>query len=54
MGVTLDGVLDLIFDFLTTYTHDSGLQAITAPSLISTVHKSPQHTPSLFQPAVSS
>jgi hypothetical protein len=40
-------------DLLTTYTHDSELQAITAPPLISTIHKSPQHLLSLFQPAVS-
>jgi hypothetical protein len=32
-------------DLLTTYTHDSGPQAITAPPLITTIH-------SLFQPAV--
>jgi hypothetical protein len=30
-------------DLLTTYAHDSELQAITAPPLISTIHKSPQH-----------
>jgi hypothetical protein len=36
-------------DLLTTYTHDSELQVITAPSLISTLYKSPQHPPSLFQ-----
>jgi hypothetical protein len=35
-------------DLLTTYTHDSELQAITAPPLISTIHKSPQHPLSLF------
>jgi hypothetical protein len=28
-------------DLLTTYAHDSELQAITAPSLISPIHKSP-------------
>jgi hypothetical protein len=39
-------------DLLATYTHDSELQAITAPPLISTIHKSPQHPLSLFQPAV--
>jgi hypothetical protein len=39
-------------DLLTTYTHDPELQAITAPPLISTIHKSPQHPLSLFQPAV--
>jgi hypothetical protein len=46
--------LDWWMDLLTTYTHDSELQAITAPPLISTIHKSPQHLLSLFQPAVSS
>jgi hypothetical protein len=46
--------LDWIFDLLTTYTHDSELQAITEPSLISTIHKSPQHMRSLSHPAVSS
>jgi hypothetical protein len=30
-------------DLLTIYTHDSELQAITAPPLISTIHKPPQH-----------
>jgi hypothetical protein len=33
-------------------THDSELQAITAPLLISTIHESPQHPLSLFQPGV--
>jgi hypothetical protein len=53
--VTIDGVLDWIFDLLTTYTHNSELlvQVITAPSLFSH-YKSPQHTLSPFQPAVSS
>jgi hypothetical protein len=43
-------------DLLTAYTstHDSEVQVITAPSLISTIHKSTQHSLSLFQPAVSS
>jgi hypothetical protein len=36
---------------LITYTHDSELQAITTPLLISTIHRSPQHPLSLFQPA---
>jgi hypothetical protein len=54
MCVTIDGVLDWILDLLTTYTHDSKLQAITAPSLISTIHKSSQHPLSIFQPAMSS
>jgi hypothetical protein len=51
-SVTLDGVSDWILDLLTTYTHDSQLQATTAPQLISTINKSPQHPLSLFQPAV--
>jgi hypothetical protein len=37
-----------------TYTHGPELQSITAPQLISTIHKSPKHPLSLFQPAVSS
>jgi hypothetical protein len=41
-------------DLLTTYTHDSELQVITAPPPISTIRISPQHPLSLFQPAVSS
>jgi hypothetical protein len=45
---------DWRMDLLTTYSHDSELQVITAPSLISTIHKSPQHRLSLFQPTVSS
>jgi hypothetical protein len=40
--------LDWWMDLLTTYTHDSELQAITAPLLISTIHQSPQHPLSLF------
>jgi hypothetical protein len=35
-------------------THNSELQVTTAPPLISTIHKSPQHPLSLLQPAVSS
>jgi hypothetical protein len=54
MCVTMDRVLNWILDLLTTYTHDSELQAITAPPLISTIHKSPQLPPSMFQPTVSS
>jgi hypothetical protein len=46
--------LDWILDFLTTYRHEQELQAITAPPLISTIHKSPRHPLSLFHPAVSS
>jgi hypothetical protein len=38
----------LVNDLLPTYTHDLELQAIKAPPLISTIHKSPQHTLSLF------
>jgi hypothetical protein len=42
-------------DLLTTYTYNLKLQAITAPPLISTIHKSPQHPLSfLFHPTVSS
>jgi hypothetical protein len=52
--VTVDGVFDWGMDLLTVYTHVWELQAITVPPLISTVHKSPQHLLSLFQPAVSS
>jgi hypothetical protein len=39
-GVTIDEVLDYVLDLLTTLTHDSEQQVITAPSLISTFHKS--------------
>jgi hypothetical protein len=39
---------DSWLDLLTTYTHDMELQAITAPLLISIIHKSPQHPLSLF------
>jgi hypothetical protein len=46
--VTLDGVLDLRLDLLTTLTHDSWLHLIIAPSLIFTLYKSLQHTLSLF------
>jgi hypothetical protein len=35
-------------------THDSEIQAITAPPLIFTIHKFLQHQLSLFQPVVSS
>jgi hypothetical protein len=45
--------LDWWMDLLTTYTHGSELQAITAPLLIFTIHVSPQHPPKpFFQPAV--
>jgi hypothetical protein len=40
--------MDWWMDLLTTYTHHSELQVITALSLISTVYKSPQHPLSLF------
>jgi hypothetical protein len=40
VGVTVDGGLDWRLDLLTTYTHDSTLQAITAPPLIFTNHHS--------------
>jgi hypothetical protein len=46
--------LDWWKDLLTTLTHNSELQAITAPPLISTIHKSAQHPLSLFQTAMSS
>jgi hypothetical protein len=39
-------------DFLTTYTHDLEVEAVTAPPLISTIHKSPQNPLSFFQPAI--
>jgi hypothetical protein len=35
-------------DLLTTYTHHSELQVITAPLLISIIHGSPQHPLSIF------
>jgi hypothetical protein len=35
-------------DFLTTCTHDSEVQVITAPPLISMIHKAPQNPQSLF------
>jgi hypothetical protein len=53
MSVTIRRGLNWILDLLTTYTHDSELQAVTAPPLISTIHKPPRHPLSLFQPAVS-
>jgi hypothetical protein len=37
-----------------THTHNSELQAITASPLIFTIHKSTQHSLSLFQPVMSS
>jgi hypothetical protein len=41
-------------DLLTIHAHDWEVQVITAPPLISAIHKSPQHPLSLFQPAVTS
>jgi hypothetical protein len=49
MNVTLDRVLDWILDLLTTYTHNLELQVITAPSLISTLYSSLEHTVSCSQ-----
>jgi hypothetical protein len=46
------GGLNRELDFLTSYTHASELQVITAPSLTATLYKSLQHPLSLFQPAV--
>jgi hypothetical protein len=40
--------MDWWVELLTTYTHHSELQVITALSLISTLYKSPQHPLSLF------
>jgi hypothetical protein len=40
--------MDWILDLLTTWTHHSELQLITAPSLISTLSKSQQNPLSLF------
>jgi hypothetical protein len=54
LGMWLLTVFWLRMDVFTTYTQASELQAITAPQLISTIHKSPRHTLSIFQPAVSS
>jgi hypothetical protein len=51
--VSIDGVwIDIAL--MANNTHDSELQAITAPPLPSTIPKSPQHPLSLFQPTVSS
>jgi hypothetical protein len=44
--------LNCYMDLLTILTHDFEMLAITAPPLISTVHEPPQHSLSLFQPAV--
>jgi hypothetical protein len=40
--------MDWRLDLLSTYTHDSELQVITALSLISTLYKSPKHPLNLF------
>jgi hypothetical protein len=48
MGVSIDGVW--IGEWI--YEHESELQAITAPPLISIIDKSPQHPLSFFQPSV--
>jgi hypothetical protein len=45
--------MDWILDLLISCTHHSKLQALTALSLISTLYKSPQHSLSLFQYAMS-
>jgi hypothetical protein len=45
--------MDWILDILTTYTHHTELQVITALSLIYTINKLPQHALSIFQPAMS-
>jgi hypothetical protein len=42
-----------IWDLLNTCAHNSEVEAITAPPLISTIHKSPQQPLNLFNPAVS-
>jgi hypothetical protein len=42
--------MDWWMDLLTTYTNHSELQVIAALSLISKIHKSPQHPLSLFPP----
>jgi hypothetical protein len=46
--------LDWMLDLLTTYTNGSELQVITAPSLTSTLYKSPQNPLCIFQPSMSS
>jgi hypothetical protein len=48
------GVLDWILNLLTTYTHNSEVQATTETLLISTLYSSLQHTLSIFKPAISS
>jgi hypothetical protein len=55
---TIQGWLEtgfgLVDGFIDHFTHDSELQAITAPPLISTIYKSLEHPLGLLQPAVSS
>jgi hypothetical protein len=46
--------IDRVWIYWLLAPHDSELEVITLPPLISTIHKSPQHPLSLFQPAVSS
>jgi hypothetical protein len=52
MCVTVDGVWIGKRIYWPLIPHDSELQVITAPPLISTIHKSPWHPLSLFEPAV--
>jgi hypothetical protein len=54
MCVTINGILDWILDLLTTCTQSLELQAVTGPSVIPTIAKSPQNPLNLFQPVVSS
>jgi hypothetical protein len=51
--VTIGAVYDRILDLLIIYRHNSELQTIAAPSLISTIYKSPRHPLNLFHSAVS-
>jgi hypothetical protein len=44
--------LDWWVDLLTTYAHDSALYRITAQQPISTIQKSTQNPPNIFQRAV--
>jgi hypothetical protein len=53
-GVTTDGIWTEWLDLLTTCIRQTELQVITALSLISTTHSSPQHPLSTFKTAVSS
>jgi hypothetical protein len=49
VGVIIDWVLVWLLDLIITDTHDSEIQTLP---LIPTIHKSHQHSLSLFQPAV--